>query len=463
MEVERKDILFSPLEVREVKKWEQLRKSYSSYKSAFHHLAYNTYIAFQDSENENVGLTELLRDVFLIASTKKGADWKNLLNRYIEFLGQFDRFLASNAGIRGVLTGKGIDYIHTDVWKDRIRAYLQTYREPNDEASIREYLQLVADTKETVSCLWSVYEHFCIQEQMTTKFAFDGCEYLGVTWKDYFATIGKTAMGVIRHPIYETLEMVRKGWGLFHKNFSSVFDSIERNGAAFAEYAYTFDHTFSTHTVSVTPLALNQNADKRLRNSYVVEDCKLELHDADGMAVAMFDYQDQREGTVHCLSFAGTRLGVTTPHKVRVMVQNVITDLYQFVCGASKVYYAAVGILLAMKKSFPGERIFVFGHSLGGGLMQFACASVNSPEIKGYGYNSAGLSWYNMRLVAEKTRSRGLRSRIEHICAQYDPVSILGHQIGKVLHVRWGNVLTAHCLAGLNRKLNRGHVVKVWR
>lgn len=53
MEVERNDILFSPLEVREVNKQEQLRKSYSSYKSAFRHLAYNTYIAFQDSEKEN--------------------------------------------------------------------------------------------------------------------------------------------------------------------------------------------------------------------------------------------------------------------------------------------------------------------------------------------------------------------------------------------------------------------------
>ena len=461
MEVERNDILFSPLELREVKKRDQLRKSYSSYKSAFHHLAYNTYVAFQDNEKKNVGLTELLKNVLLTQSTKKGADWKNLLNRYIEFLGQFDKFLASNAGIRGVLTGKGIEYINTVAWKERIKTYLRIYREPNEEASIREYLQLMADTKEIVCCLWSVYEHFCIQEQMTTKFAFDGCEYLGVTWKDYFATIEKMAMGVIRHPIYETLEMVRKGWKLFHKNFCSAFDSIERNGAAFAEYAYTFDHKFSAHTVSITPLALNHNADKRLRNSYVTKDCKLELHDSDGMAVAMFDYQDRWEGTVHCLAFAGTRLGVTTPHKFRVMVQNVITDLYQFVCGASKVYYAAVGIMLAMRKTFAGEKIFVFGHSLGGGLMQFACASVNSPDVKGYGYNSAGLSWYNMRLVAEKTKFRGLQSSIEHICAQYDPVSVLGHQIGEVVHVRWGNVLAAHCLPGLNKRLNRGHEVKV--
>ena len=71
MEVERNDILFSPLELREVKKRDQLRKSYSSYKSAFHHLAYNTYVAFQDNEKKNVGLTELLRNVLLTPSTKK--------------------------------------------------------------------------------------------------------------------------------------------------------------------------------------------------------------------------------------------------------------------------------------------------------------------------------------------------------------------------------------------------------
>ena len=116
----------------------------------------------------------------------------------------------------------------------------------------------------------------------------------------------------------------------------------------------------------------------------------------------------------------------------------------------------------AMTRTFPNEKIYVFGHSLGGGLMQFACASINSPAIEGFGYNSAGLSWYNLRLVARKVIGRGKQFKIEHICAQTDPISIFGHQIGKMVHVKYRNVLTAHCLSNLNKTINNGHEVKVW-
>lgn len=460
MELKLQDILFSPLEVGEIDDFTHLRKSYSSYKSAFNHIAENTYSAFLDIENRNRNLAEVLSQVFSYSSTKKGEDWKVLLNRYTEFIGQFEKFIDRNVGVNNALKGRGLHLLNFEEWKDRVMSYSSSLR-PDREESIRDYLQLMADTKETVSCLWSVYEHFCIQS-MTTSFAYDGCVHLGVTWKDYFSTLAKTAMGVIQHPIYDMLAIVHKCQTVFKKYHQTVFDIIERDGAAFADFPYTFDHKSSLNPVSIKPLVLNGHADDRILEAYVYKDGKLELNDSDGMAVALFDYRYDMGATAHCISFAGTRLKASNPHKAKVMAQNVITDAYQFVCGASKVYYAAVGILLAVMRTYPGEKILVFGHSLGGGLMQFACSAVNSQDVAGYGYNSAGLSWYNMRLIAQKIGGNNLQSDIEHICAQHDPISFWGHQIGEVKYIKSGNTLTAHCLSGLNKRLNKGRELKVW-
>ena len=46
MEMKEQDILFSPLEMEKIKEQAHLKKSFGSYKSAFHHIAYNTYVAF---------------------------------------------------------------------------------------------------------------------------------------------------------------------------------------------------------------------------------------------------------------------------------------------------------------------------------------------------------------------------------------------------------------------------------
>jgi hypothetical protein len=70
---------------------------------------------------------------------------------------------------------------------------------------------------------------------------------------------------------------------------------------------------------------------------------ELDFHDACGMAVALFDYQD-KGGIKHCVSFAGTRMGFTTPRKIVVATENVITDVFQYMSLPSIVYFAAVGI-----------------------------------------------------------------------------------------------------------------------
>lgn len=82
--------------------------------------------------------------------------------------------------------------------------------------------------------------------------------------------------------------------------------------------------------------------------------------------------------------------------------KNWWTDLRQFLGYLDPVYVQAVGLVNAVwmgkrhKAGFEDCPIIVSGHSLGGGLMQFAVASMNKDDITGYGYNSAGLSPKNV-------------------------------------------------------------------
>ena len=110
---------------------------------------------------------------------------------------------------------------------------------------------------------------------------------------------------------------------------------------------------------------------------------------------------------------------------------------------------AAVGILNAVMKTYKNEEIYVFGHSLGGGLTQYACTAMDSNHAIGYGYNSAGLSIFSLN-----TLSRGAHCDVEHICSQYDPVSQVGTLLGSVKYVNSVKGLAAHKLGQLNKVLN---------
>lgn len=81
------------------------------------------------------------------------------------------------------------------------------------------------------------------------------------------------------------------------------------------------------------------------------------------------------------------------------------TDIMQFIGFMDPVYEEALGVLNSVwmgkshKKGFENSKIEVCGHSLGGGLMQFAVAKMKKEDISGFGYNSAGLSFKNMERI----------------------------------------------------------------
>ena len=81
------------------------------------------------------------------------------------------------------------------------------------------------------------------------------------------------------------------------------------------------------------------------------------------------------------------------------------TDFMQYVGFLDPTYEQASGLLNSVWRSkrrsdeYKDSPIVVCGHSLGGGLMQYAIAKLDMKDIKGYGYNSAGLSKKNIELL----------------------------------------------------------------
>lgn len=102
-------------------------------------------------------------------------------------------------------------------------------------------------------------------------------------------------------------------------------------------------------------------------------------------------FRDQDKAIVVC--FSGTEL---------FSWKNWKTNFCQYFGKLDPVYLQAAGLLHAVwmgkthKKGFKDSKIIVCGHSLGGGLMQYATSLMQKPDIFGYGYNSAGLSKENL-------------------------------------------------------------------
>lgn len=212
---------------------------------------------------------------------------------------------------------------------------------------------------------------------------------------------------------------------------------------AMADYSYTFSARHYPK-IPIAPVKLHNSA---LCSEYNTANCSLIF--GLGLQAALFEVPQKNDFTV--LSFAGTQ-----PFGGRTL-NNVFTDLCQIQHGPETTYLAAVGILSELAKAVKGQ-IKVVGHSLGGGLMQYACAAIDDIRIAGTGFNSAGLSSYSCYTLTGERIHRN-KGRIEHICASTDPVSKVGKLIGTVGHVDTHTYKPfSHSMDDLNEKLNRGKI-----
>lgn len=130
---------------------------------------------------------------------------------------------------------------------------------------------------------------------------------------------------------------------------------------------------------------------------------------------------------------------------------NWITNFCQYFRGPDEVYNMAMEMLRSVVWSrnhnpeFQDCDIKVFGHSLGGGLMQYAIANNPGRDIKGYGYNSAGLSYKTLGCCIH------VNNAIDNVSHLYLPDDLVfklpfGNQLGTTVALpsKEPNFKTAH-------------------
>ena len=111
--------------------------------------------------------------------------------------------------------------------------------------------------------------------------------------------------------------------------------------------------------------------------------------------------------------------------------QMVYADIIQL-SQPSVLYLKAAGLLKLLLDNIPGKAFYVTGHSLGGGLTQFALTAnmYQYPNrLTGYGYNPAGLSKISLKHL-EEARLKKAVDNVWIFMTCKDPVSAFGGKIG---------------------------------
>ncbi len=110
----------------------------------------------------------------------------------------------------------------------------------------------------------------------------------------------------------------------------------------------------------------------------------------------------------------------------------IYADIVQL-SSPSVLYLKAAGLLRMIISKFPNKTIYVTGHSLGGGLTQFALTANMDPlsqwYLKGFGYNPAGLSAISLWHLKD-SRLLKAKSCLWIYMTSYDVVSTFGGKVG---------------------------------
>ena len=162
------------------------------------------------------------------------------------------------------------------------------------------------------------------------------------------------------------------------------------------------------------------------------------------LSKAFCAYLAKHQNTI-ILGFKGTK---------ETSIPNWVTNIQQIVFRADITYKMALGLLIKTIQSQKdlATPIHVYGHSLGGGLTQFAFVGANNPAVKGYAYNSAGLSCETLRMLPLATN----KSNMKHLYQRMDTVFCIGNQWGYVYtSPNIVNPFNAHCLDTLRNTFNQ--------
>ena len=138
---------------------------------------------------------------------------------------------------------------------------------------------------------------------------------------------------------------------------------------------------------------------------------------------------------------------------------NIFTDIHQILYGADLAYLMSIGILsLLMRhaKKDKNAKIHVVGHSLGGGMAQFATLAVCGDNINCYCYNSAGLSNNSVNQLKNTPTNK---ANIEHLHADNDIVFAVGNQYGKAIELQTNKgPYSAHLIKTLRAQTQKNDI-----
>lgn len=447
MKIDVNSILFSPLGNMEISPDSELEQSFSNYAKVFNNVASKLENLISEGGKSADGIEVAISNILVEEDDNDQSVLFNLKNCYESFLNKYKGFLHANQFLSQNLSSLGLDA--PELWD----IYGYHHYPPYILSDSREAmigLQFVGCSYLIVDRLWSVYE-FLTKKTDAFEFAYEGCKLLGYKWVDFFSSlryIPRTPFLFLNAVLSFTI-----GIPMLGKKITNRFSHLEKVGVAFADFPYKYDHQGNEW---IMPSPIPQTMTDRIKRLYLPNERKLDLKSQLGLSVALFDYKINKR-TKRCVSFAGTRTNCSSIGNAKVMIQNVMTDIFQYFNGPSIMYFASVGILNEIALSYPKNRIYVFGHSLGGGLMQYSCVAINNKRLLGFGYNSAGLSANTLNTIPNKNN----RVKVEHICSLHDPVSRVGHQIGVTKYVNSKKGWVAHSLSQLNKKLNHSIELQV--
>lgn len=248
------------------------------------------------------------------------------------------------------------------------------------------------------------------------SFAESGANYLGLQWKD----------------IYHSLQERVDAWALrkwradrSYKAMQNLYTQrpmteLEERGIQMANYAYDDKEVKGRYLPTIVQpyVKAGYPYDTQYKAFF-----KLGY----GLRGTLFTVQspspirDAPEDTLY-LMFSGTKKN--SPSNWRA-------DIRQYI-HSDPVYYAALGFARYInncRKHDNMSHMVIGGHSLGGGLAQFSVgALLPDDSLQGLGYNSAGLSNYNLRHMKDPDTNQFV-----HIFVINDMVHKFGSHIGECL------------------------------
>ena len=357
------------------------------------------------------------------------SSYRTYTEYYKEYIGRFGRMAV------GQVVFDGVDL---QLFLNRAQSLPQiNWNRTNGQLRMMQCFGIMTEVARFVNQL---YLSFVRHDAPVYKYAQDGARLLGYSDRRLFGKLYRAMVAKNQLSLADAVIKAFIGGNILYPK--KCFQRRDAGlGVVAADYPYSFNPPSPPYNRNVIIRSVTVNG--YLGRVYNQANCSLIL--GKGEQAALFEICNDTKDRV-ILSFAGTEFKLT-----RRGVHNIVTDAAQILFGPETTYLAAVGLLLDVAHSCEKE-VCVVGHSLGGGLMQYAVAGAGMKNTYGVGFNSAGLSEHSKRTLTF-ARRRKAEGRICHICADTDPISPIGSQIGNVYHVDTGKKLS-HSLDDLNEVFN---------